>query len=234
MKKDPDLFFRYVDRQSETGCWVWTGSINGCGHCQLNWGGKITRPQYASLEIAGSPRSDGEFVRPTCGNSRCVAPHHLENYRPKSVGERFWSKVAPPNENGCMIWQASRNRNGYGLFRTGRSNPETANRVSFRLSKGEIPRGMVVMHTCDVPSCVNPDHLLLGTPQENTADRDRKGRQARGERHRDAKLTSADVLEIRRQSKLGVTQSFMANKYGVANATIQHAVSGRRWKHLPM
>jgi hypothetical protein len=234
MKKDPDLFFRYVNRQSGAGCWVWTGSINGCGHCQLNWGGKVTRPQYVSLEIAGLPRTDGEFVRPTCGNSRCVAPHHLEKYRPKAVEERFWSKVAPPNENGCMIWQASKNKCGYGSFRVERGYPEAAHRVSYRLLKGEIPSGLVVMHACDVPACVNPDHLLLGTPQDNTADRDKKGRQARGERSASARLTSADVLEIRRQAKLGVSYSVLAKQYDVANATIQQAAVGRRWKHLPI
>lgn len=83
--------------------------------------------------------------------------------------------------DGCWVWQGSKNRDGYGLFmRDGRRRPgrrcERASRVSWELHRGPIPRGLWVLHKCDNPSCVNPDHLFLGTVQDNVADMMRKGR----------------------------------------------------------
>lgn len=92
----------------------------------------------------------------------------------KSVLNRFEEKYIPEPMSGCWLWIASELGNGYGQFRMGVE--VLAHRVSYRLFKGEIPPGEVVRHTCDTPSCVNPDHLELGTYRDNNQDRDRRGR----------------------------------------------------------
>src|SRR5258708_2027850 len=100
----------------------------------------------------------------------------------------FWSKVAIGGDNECWIWQTGKDQDGYGAFWW--SNRQVkAHRFSWGLFGGSIPDGMYVLHSCDNPSCVNPSHLFLGTTQDNTADRDIKERQVRGEKCHTAVLS---------------------------------------------
>jgi hypothetical protein len=94
--------------------------------------------------------------------------------------------------------------------------------------KGRVPDGMVVRHKCDNPACVNPDHLELGTHADNVADRDARGRTARGERLH-AKLTEDDVLRIRADSR---SHRAIGADYGVAHSTVGNIKRGRKWSHL--
>ena len=88
---------------------------------------------------------------------------------------RFWSKVNIPNLNACWEWQAGKFPKGYGAFYFN-GKCQRANRVSWILTKGEIPKGLKVLHSCDNPPCVNPLHLSLGTTADNMKDRDQRGR----------------------------------------------------------
>ena len=120
--------------------------------------------------------------------------------------------VAEPN-SGCWIWTGTVHGKGYGhIWYNGSCNK--AHRVSYEVYVGEIPEGMVVMHRCDNPACVNPDHLILGTNQENMDDRNKKMRQAHGESHSKAKLTDELVRHIRSLPK-GFNQSALARELGV-------------------
>ena len=88
--------------------------------------------------------------------------------------ERFWSKVE--KSDGCWEWNATRNHRGYGKFRDTPHSEVGSHRFSYVLHYGPIPEGMEVMHSCDNPPCVNPDHLSLGTSKDNAEDRTAKRR----------------------------------------------------------
>jgi hypothetical protein len=91
----------------------------------------------------------------------------------EKLKKRFWAKVQ--RSNGCWLWTGSKNQSGRGMFRVGRRT-SAANRVAWELAHGPIADGLCVCHKCDVPSCVNPEHLWLGDHLENMADREEKGR----------------------------------------------------------
>ena len=159
--------------------------------------------------------------------------------------ERFWAKVA--KGDGCWEWTAA-TRNGYGVIGAGgHSGPALyAHRASWVLHFGPIPSGMHVLHHCDNPRCVRPEHLFLGTQTDNLADMRAKGRDFipaarygpphhwygrddRGERNPHARLTVADVLAIR-ESTEGATA--LARRYGVSRAHIYAIRSRREWAHI--
>jgi hypothetical protein len=146
---------------------------------------------------------------------------------------RFKSYVAQtPTETGCLLWTGYTHE-GRGFFSVN-GKPKMAHRVSYTLAKGEIPEGQCVRHTCDVPLCVNPEHLLLGTHQDNMTDMKdrnrRKGTSAvQGEAHGCAKLTEAQVRQILASSK---ARNDIAREFGVSPSTIKGIRTGRLWKHL--
>lgn len=130
----------------------------------------------------------------------------------------------------CIIWKGAKLKGGYGVVQfEGRT--QTAHRVAYKKEHGDIPEGMVIMHLCDNPSCVNPAHLRLGTQAQNRKDCVNKGRAncSSGEAHYNAKLTAAIVLEIR-SSTLNNTQ--LANIYGISRRTISDARRGKTWRNI--
>lgn len=151
-----------------------------------------------------------------------------------STARLFWSLVDKSGD--CWLWTAGRSTEGYGIYRSRLK----AHRVSYELVNGEIPTGMCVCHRCDTPSCVNPEHLFLGTVAQNNADRAAKGRskgtfargdahparEQRGEGHWCARLTSADVAAIRTARSGGEQHKTIAARYGVHPATISRIARG--------
>lgn len=107
--------------------------------------------------------------------------------RRRSVEDRFNEKHTPEPNSGCWIWTAAVGSWGYGRLEVGVKETgfwaEPAHRVSYQIHRGKIPEGLHVLHKCDTPLCVNPDHLFVGTPRMNTADMVAKGRHAHGDRH---------------------------------------------------
>jgi hypothetical protein len=137
-----------------------------------------------------------------------------------SVGERFWAKVRKTVT--CWLWEGSKNEDGYGRVRVNRRLYK-AHRVSFELFYGTIPDGMVVMHGCDNPACVNPAHLSAGTILDNVADMDAKGR-------RHAKLSDKDVSRMRRLREFGWSYERIAAKFGIDDSSVWYRLNGGRRK----
>jgi hypothetical protein len=113
-----------------------------------------------------------------------------------------------------------------------------SHRLSYEFFVGPIPTGMLVLHRCDIPSCINPAHLFLGSNQDNTADKVAKGRHARrathshwlrGEQLWMAKLTEEMVLRIRSDSR---SQSEIANELGVSQTLVSQVKRRKIWKHV--
>lgn len=152
--------------------------------------------------------------------------------RKTPVHERFWDKVE--KSEGCWLWTASTGgRSGYGRILDG-GRLVMAHRLSYEWRYGEIPEGMQVLHKCDVPGCVNPDHLFLGNPKTNALDRERKGRSQspQGVDHPNAKLTEEQVFGIRAALASGTRVCDLARKYGVGPPAIEKIRDRVRWKHL--
>jgi len=132
---------------------------------------------------------------------------------------------------GCWEWQKCVTPLGYGHIRTN-GITRLAHRESYKVFVGEIPAGLYVMHSCDNPCCCNPEHLLVGTTQDNTRDRQEKGRGASGEQCGASKLTERDVLSIRSRLALGEKQAPIAREYNLDPSTISSIYTGRNWKHI--
>lgn len=173
----------------------------------------------------------------------------------ESLVRRFWKKVS--KTKGCWLWTGHTIRGGYGVMRYTSSNrATTAHRISYEIHVGPIPDGMFVLHRCDVPACVNPAHLFLGTQFDNMRDMVAKGRHysrthpetmargrrngrytkpestLRGDQHPAAKLTSALVLEARAAHAAGESTAEIAGRLGFKFRTIQAAIRRENWTHI--
>lgn len=144
--------------------------------------------------------------------------------------ERFEAKYTPEPNTGCWLWTACLSTDGYGQFRFEGRNHST-HRFSYKLYVGPIPKGLFVLHKCDVKLCVNPDHLFLGTHTDNMTDMVSKGRNAErtGEKNGKAKLTPTEVLAIRTDTRF---QRVIAAEYGVRQAAISKIKLGKTWAHI--
>lgn len=151
----------------------------------------------------------------------------------RTMSDRIMDLCVPEPNSGCWIWTGAQRSNGYGTVCYRRKHYK-AHRLSWEAFRGPIPDGLWVLHKCDTPICVNPDHLFLGTAKNNTDDMWRKGRGARqtGESHPRCRLREAQVIEIRRLAAEGMSRRRLAEMFGVGQGTVQHVVTRQTWRHV--
>ncbi len=181
---------------------------------------------------------------------------HCSNMGRRNTEETFWERVNKdgpvpshqPHLGACWLWTDRCSPRGYGEFVVA-GRTMRAHRYSYERAYGAIPPHLIVCHHCDVPGCVRPSHLFLGTHADNAADRSRKGRTAqgdrnglrlhpecaaRGEKHHLAKLSAQNVRDIRASYAAGgMSQKRLARQYGVSKHTVYTIVHGETWRHVP-
>lgn len=135
---------------------------------------------------------------------------------------RFQAMTTHVPETACLIWCGAIDSWGYGRF-AWRGKARKSNRVAYTIAKGDIPDGLSVLHTCDTPACVNPDHLFLGTHKENMEDRDAKGRVRSGERSGKARWPDATVKAI---VEADGTQEEIAARFGCGHSIVGYYKAG--------
>lgn len=133
--------------------------------------------------------------------------------------------------NGCWNWIGTKNKAGYGHI-VHNKKLSLAHRVSYALNVGGIPDDLCVLHRCDNPACINPDHLFLGTHKDNVIDKVNKGRQEKGECHSRTRLTDKDVVDIRNTPDSNNIIHDLSKKYGVTIGTIYKIRKGEYRTHV--
>lgn len=162
-------------------------------------------------------------------------------YRLKAV---FQSRIEIIPISGCWIWTGNLDKDGYGELKY-RYKKYRTHRLAWTLFHGEIPKSLCVLHRCDVPCCVNPDHLFVGTLNDNNKDMAKKGRTAtgiksgqvkyperrpKGIKHGMAKATEDQVIAMR--STKGESQRALAEKFGLSQTTVGSILRRETWKHI--
>jgi hypothetical protein len=146
----------------------------------------------------------------------------------QSLEERFFNKVNKTED--CWLWAGRKNAQGYGRFDVG-DGAVFSHRLVLHFEGLDVPSGMDVLHRCDTPACVNPEHLWLGTHVDNMQDMLHKGRHItfRGSAHKRALLTEQKVLEIRADKR---NNAPVAKEYGVSASLVGNIRARRCWKHV--
>ncbi len=215
-----------------------------------------------SIPKAWAKRGQGRYCGPVCSgkahrtkkcecgcgaypgvNRRRIAGHKASTSGHKAIApsaaplsERFWERVdRASTADGCWTWTGTLS-GGYGCIYTD-GKQRRATWVSWLLHYGEPPEGMFLLHRCDNPPCVRPDHLFLGTQKDNNQDMWAKGRgklvHYQGGQHGRATMTEEQVAALReRYRQGGITQRALARETGIPRGTIQHMLSGATWKNV--
>lgn len=159
------------------------------------------------------------------------------NKRPKlEVTKSNFESMVFFSPDGCWLWIGALTQSGYGKWPMNRTDKvRPAHRLSYTLYKGEIPEGLHVCHSCDVPCCVNPDHLWLGTNRDNTKDMDRKGRRKtlRGSHNPGASITENKASHIKGLLAIGIQATLVGKCLKISRSVVQNISRGMAWKHAP-
>lgn len=153
----------------------------------------------------------------------------MTNLAMLDVWKRIELNTIPEPNSGCWLWAGATTKAGYGLISV-KNKRNYVHRLSYQINCHEIPENMCILHKCDTPSCCNPDHLSIGSIQDNNSDMVKKRRHCLGEKQGKSKLLAKDVLEIRKSNKPLIE---LAKTYNVSIAAVCQAKSGKRWGHLP-
>lgn len=232
--------FKKVKVDKTSNCWLWQGAKSNGGAGSINVLGTALSVRRVAYEVFRETIPEHLSVFRTCNNNLCINPDHAYLFHQGSrkqnisLADRFQSYCSEPNEHGCVIWLGCKTPKGYGHLAkvTVNQSEQIAHRIAYALYVGEIPKGAHVLHRCDVPSCVNPEHLFVGTNADNVADKVAKGRSFLGIKAAKVRLSERDAADIKYQLQLGTTQKTLADKYHVHPSTIGAIATGKTWQPI--
>ena len=176
--------------------------VDGCNNPAKSWG--MCPKHYYRQKVHGS----------------------IEPPQKPTLKERLLGRVSL-SAKGCWEWRGSLDSSGYGHIGIAAGRNAKAHRVSYQIHRGQIPEGLMVCHKCDNRICVNPDHLFLGSHQDNMADRDLKRRSAAGERNGMSKITREIAAYIKHSP---LSERAIARELGLHRGTVNAVRAGRTWK----
>jgi predicted XRE-type DNA-binding protein len=144
----------------------------------------------------------------------------------------FWDKVKKfPGDKACWEWQSYCDKDGYGRV-TIDGKTQGAHRVSYDMANGDLDPNLVVLHRCDNPPCVRPEHLYQDTAQKNNLDKELKNRQVRGESNGTAKLNDQAIRDIKELWSQGMSQTDIAEIWQVSQPMISNIIRKKNWLHV--
>lgn len=223
-KQTIEEFLARIDTQNSEVCWISPTDTT----INVSYKGE---PTYLIRAIFGyfGKKYNGKLTR-ICKNKQCINPNHLLSLTGE---EKFWSNIYIGNEDECWEWKSLSGTSRY-VYTKFNGQDCGGHRLAYEIIYGGIPKGLYVCHTCDNPPCCNPNHLFLGTHQDNVDDRERKGRNrlpySKGEDHGMHKLTVEDVKEIRRlYYSSNHTYRSLAEIYNVSFGNIRKIIKGQTW-----
>jgi hypothetical protein len=155
----------------------------------------------------------------------------------QSCCDRFWNKINNPgNTDDCWEWLTYKDKDGYGRFKINPKDQQQAHRIVYQYYNGPIPKGLFVCHWCDNPSCNNPNHLFLGTVQDNNQDRKNKGNYIglKGDKCPAAVLTERKIWEMCNLINSGELKNLddIVNKYNISKPHIRQILNGNGWENI--
>lgn len=206
--------------------------------------GKLVVIKYSGKSVSNK-RGSRWLCKCDCGNEKILTKNNLF-YNTKSCG----CLITPPDddykkileckllsniridEKKCWNWLGIPNTTGYAQISHRDKKRMSVHRLSYTLFKGGIPKGMDVCHSCDNKICINPDHLWVGTREQNLKDMVMKGRSRKGTNKKAAKLDDDKVKYCRFMSDFGVSKLQLAKFFNVCHTTMCMAIDGRSWRHV--
>lgn len=175
-----------------------------------------------------------ELIRKEIARSRSLSEgrpiwHYARSKRPRTDQESirdFWDSVDKSGE--CWLWRLGTDSHGYGIFRYN-GKPRRVHRLAWTWTNGAVPDGLFVLHKCDTPACVNPDHLFLGTQGDNNNDciRKARGNRQHGSSRPDAKITEEQARQIFLDARSPIE---IGREYGVSDTTVRYIKKRKKWK----
>jgi hypothetical protein len=230
-------FLIYVDIHGEDECWGWKGRKTpyGAGRFTIEHtiGGKrIVETYFAnrfSYEYFTGNKITTRYLDNICERRDCCNPKHL---RPRDFDSRFWDNT--DRSNGCWVWQGHIDKStGYGSITIDHETFAT-HRIAYEVYNGvKIPSGKMVLHSCNNRRCINPEHLRVGTQEDNMQDMIESGNSCRGEKNGNSIYTEKQMTEIKTYMKENPhSLAWISRTLGIPYPTIKDIAHGRIWGWL--
>lgn len=215
---------RFYDQVDSSGsCWTWKGRLNSRGSGIFKVKDRLFTAKQYSFYLKYGYVPKGKCLQSSCNNPLCVNPEHLKVVDELGPERLFWPKVKKTTQ-GCWEWTASQFAGGYGKFSqaTRYNRSPYAHIFSYQLHYTDYDKSKMVCHKCDNKLCVNPDHLFLGTAQDNTDDMISKSRNH-------TRVKEEEVKRIREDTR---TLKLIAKDYGLSHQQVSNIKRRKSWRHI--